>query len=136
MKKIILLFLILLIALTLFVYIMLAGFSERREYTRFSLEYYFLTSQELLDLSQHCEDSPKFIYSAADGPKPLTIQLHCTYDVALFEAYIKEKQFKPDQMLVDGLIREDYFVKGKKAIERKTNNNKILVTTTYEYLFD
>lgn len=54
-----------------------AIFSEYRPYGRVSLDYYLLTPKELAQLSKHCENAPEFVYSQADGPKPLMVTLNC-----------------------------------------------------------
>jgi len=58
-------------------YCALASFSEYREYRKFGIDYWILTPKEVSGIANFCKDDPGFIYSAADGPKPLVVQLTC-----------------------------------------------------------
>ena len=74
------------------------SFSEHREYSGFSIDYFLLTPVELSKLSKECIDSPTFVYSSADGPKPTIVTLNCTIPVNKLE----------EQMRSDGF----YYIKG------------------------
>jgi hypothetical protein len=72
-------------------YAVFISFSEHREYTGKSLDYYILTPSELSQMSELCIDRPGFIYSAADGPKPTVVVMNCTIDLEGAEKYLKSK---------------------------------------------
>lgn len=58
-------------------YFALVSFSEYREYKKSSIEYWILTPSEIANISGFCESESSFIYSAADGAKPLITHLKC-----------------------------------------------------------
>lgn len=83
-------------------YTVFVSFSEHREYSRKSLDYYLLTPPELSAMSELCMDKPVFIYSSADGPKPTIVTMNCTIDREEIESYIKSKEFQLDN---DGVYK-------------------------------
>lgn len=73
------------------------SFSEHREYSRGSFDFYLLTPRELSAISEFCKDEPVFIYSAADGPKPVIATLNCEIDTQELDDYRKS-----EGILIDG----------------------------------
>jgi hypothetical protein len=59
-------------------YYILASLADHREYRKYSIDYWILTPKEISSISKFCKDAPNFIYSAADGVKPMVVQLKCT----------------------------------------------------------
>lgn len=90
------------------------SFSEHREYSPKSLDYYLLTPPELSAISEWCMDNPVFIYSSADGPKPTIVTMNCTIDRDEFENHMKSKHFQLDD---DGLYKN-----GRIEIQITTNS--------------
>jgi hypothetical protein len=72
-------------------YTVFINFSEHREYTGKSLDYYILTPSELSQMSELCIDRPSFIYNADDGPKPTIVVMNCTIELEGAEKYLKTK---------------------------------------------
>lgn len=108
-------------------YSALATFSEHREYSRGSLDYYLLTPNDLAEISKLCENEPRFIYSSADGPKPAIIHLHCFYEQIEIDGYLAKNKFIHTS--------NNHFKKGETEIGfEKNESNKVDVTTVYEYL--
>jgi hypothetical protein len=125
-SKIVLLFLTLII-LSVVGYGAIITFSESREYTKISIDYYLLTPKELSELSKHCENDPRFIYSAADGPKPAIIHLHCFLEEKVISNYANKTNFER--------ISSSQFKKGAIEMEFEKNDaEKVVVITVYEYL--
>jgi hypothetical protein len=77
------------------IYTAFASFSEHREYTPRSLDYYLLTPVELTSLSKLCMDQPAFIYSSADGPKPGIVTMSCEIDKEAIDRHLKTSGFQP-----------------------------------------
>ncbi len=126
MKKITLLILALVI-LSVVVYGAIVTFSENREYSRISLDYYLLTPKELSQLSKYCENDPRFIYSTADGPKPTIIHLNCYFEEKIMSDYVNKNNFER--------VSNNQFKKGPIEIEfEKDGTDKVVLTTVYEYL--
>lgn len=76
-KQIVLMVLFLFFLLGGVFYLALASFSEHREYEKFSIDYWLLNPTEISSIATFCQNEPNFIYSAADGAKPLVVQLKC-----------------------------------------------------------
>jgi hypothetical protein len=72
-------------------YAIFISFSEHWEYTRKSLDYYILTPPEIAQMSELCIQTPGFIYSSADGPKPTIVQMNCTISPEDAEKYLESK---------------------------------------------
>lgn len=88
--------LILLITSLIFIaisYAIFISFSEHREYSSVSLDYFLLTPAELSKLSKKCKDTPTFVYSSADGPKPVIVTLNCTIPVDILEEQMRFSGF-------------------------------------------
>lgn len=114
------------IFLLIAVYGVLISFSESREYGRISLDYYPLTPKDLSQISKHCENDPRFIYSSADGPKPTIIHLHCFFEPKAIDDYLVNNKF--DQ------VSQNYFKRGAIEIKFEENDsNMVAITTIYEY---
>jgi len=79
------------------------SFSEHREYSGFSLDYFLLTPAGLSRLSKECKDSPTFIYSSADGPKPTIVTLNCTIPENKLEEQLRSDGF----YLINGLYQKE-----------------------------
>lgn len=79
------------------------SFSEHREYSGFSLDYFLLTPVELSKLSKECKGSPAFIYSSADGPKPTIVTLNCTIPVNKLEEKMRSDGF----YYINGLYQKE-----------------------------
>lgn len=126
MKKLLLLIFTLII-LSFAIYGTIVTFSESREYSRSSLDYYLLTPNEISKLSKHCENDPRFIYSAADGPKPAIIHLDCFLEEKIISNYANKNNFER--------VSSNQFKKGSIELEFKQNDaDKIMLITVYEYL--
>ncbi len=78
------------------VYLTLISFSEHREYSQGSLDYYWLNPSELSAMSELCIDRPVFVYRSADGPKPTIVSMNCTIAREQFDAYAKSNAFLLD----------------------------------------
>lgn len=78
-------------------------FSDRREYSGFSLDYFLLTPEVLSKLAKECQDSPAFIYSSADGPKPTIVTLNCTIPMNKLEEKMRSDGFHS----VNGLYQKE-----------------------------
>jgi hypothetical protein len=61
-------------------YAAFVAFSEHREYSPRSFDYYLLTPAELSAISKLCTNQPAFIYRSADGPKPVIVTMSCEID--------------------------------------------------------
>jgi hypothetical protein len=83
-------------------YTVYVSFSEHRQYSRKSLDYYLLTPPVLSAISDRCMDKPVFIYSSADGPKPTITTMNCTINREEIDYYMKSKDFQLDN---DGLYK-------------------------------
>lgn len=79
------------------------SFSEHREYSGFSLDYFLLTPAGLSKLSKECKDSPTFIYSSADGPKPTIVTLNCTIPENKLEEQLHSDGFN----YINGLYQKE-----------------------------
>ena len=91
-KKFLVVFLLILLLIG-FVYCIFASFSEHREYKKLSIDYWLLTPTEITDIAAHCSDAAHFIYSAADGPKPLVVQLSCSLNDVDVIQYVERAGF-------------------------------------------
>ncbi|WP_049631658.1 hypothetical protein [Cellvibrio sp. pealriver] len=92
-----------------FGYFVVVSFSEHREYQKFSVDYWILTPKEIGSLSGFCSDTPGFIYSAADGAKPLIVQLKCLAKKSEIVDYLERDGFSK--------INEKSYRKDKQEIE-------------------
>ncbi len=125
MKVILLIFTLIVLSFT--IYGKIVTFSESREYSRASLDYYLLTPKETSQLSKHCENDPRFIYSAADGPKPAIIQLDCFLEEKIVSNFANKNNFHR--------VSSNQFKKGSIELEFEKNDaDKIMLITVYEYL--
>ncbi|MCE2027907.1 hypothetical protein [Sessilibacter corallicola] len=105
------------------------SFSERREYSKVSLDYYLLTPNELSQLAKYCENNPQFTYSAADGPKPIITHLHCHLEEETINSYAIDHNFEKTS---NNLFKRE---QTETEIEfEKNGTGKIILTTVYEYL--
>jgi len=104
-----------------------AIFSEYRPYGRVSLDYYLLTPKELAQLSKHCENAPEFVYSQADGPKPLMVTLNCViFEEKVISNYANKNNFDR--------VSATHFKKGSIEIGFVKNDaDKITSIIFYEY---
>ncbi len=75
------------------VYFALISFSEHREYKKSGIDYWLLTPKEISGIAKLCKDAPNFIYSAADGVKPLVVQLKCTATQSEVVSYLERNGF-------------------------------------------
>jgi len=118
---------ILIAFLSIAVYSVFAIFSENREYGRLSLEHYLLTPVDLSQISEHCEDAPRFIYSSADGTKPTIVHLHCSLEKNKIDEYLLRSTYMQ--------ISVGHFKKDSTEIEfEKDTNSKVTTVSAYEYL--
>lgn len=108
-KKIIASTSFLLLLLTGLSYFLLASFSEHRAYTKNSIDYWILTPSELSEVAGFCVDEPSFMYSAADGVKPLVVQLICSIVAVDVIHYLEKAKFVHE----DGEI----YMRDQKKIE-------------------
>ncbi len=114
-------------AICILVYSAIVSFSERREYSKVSLDYYLLTPNELSQLTKYCENNPQFTYSAADGPKPTITHLHCHLEEETIYSYAIDHNFEKTS--------NNLFKREQTEIEfEKSSTGKIILTTVYEYL--
>ncbi len=100
------------------------SFSEHREYSDTSLDYFLLTPTELSKLSKECEESPAFVYSSADGPKPTIVTLNCTIPVDKLE----------EQMLSAGFSYVNGFYQKEDVQIQVTNDAKDNAVISVAYL--
>ena len=103
MRPLNIIFLITLLIFTAILYAIFISFSEHREYSSASVDYFLLTPAELSELSKKCIDSPIFVYSSADGPKPVIVTLNCTMPVAALEDQMRFFGFS----YLDGLYQKE-----------------------------
>jgi len=116
-----------LIILSFAIYGTIVTFSESREYNRASLDYYLLTPKDISQLSKYCENNPRFIYSAADGPKPAIIHLDCFLEEKTISNYANKNNFER--------VSSNQFKKGSIELEFEKNGaDRIILITVYEYL--
>jgi hypothetical protein len=125
-KKICITFLYLSLLLGGLVYVALASFSEHREYKKASIDYWVLTPKEISSIAKFCNNDPNFIYSAADGVKPMAVQLKCTATSGKVVGYFEREGFAKTDA---GIYKKD-----KKEIEL-TRNEVGSVTMTTLLLF-
>jgi hypothetical protein len=74
-------------------YSLFITFAEHREYSNLSLDYFVLTPEGLAKLSHKCNDSPNFIYSSPDGPKPGIVILNCNIPRKILEEQLRSDGF-------------------------------------------
>lgn len=90
-------------------YCALISLAEHREYKIFSIDYWVLNPKEMSAIANFCKDDPGFIYSAADGPKPLVVQLTCFATTSDVTRHLEQ----------NGFVKADAgnYKKDKKEIE-------------------
>lgn len=100
-------------------YAIYISFSEHRQYSVKSLDYFLLTPKELSMLSKECKDNPAFVYSSADGPKPTIITLNCTISARSLDEQMRSSGFE----FIDGVyhkkgvqIQSTYDAEGKFVV--------------------
>lgn len=67
------------------VYLVFVIFSDHQTYSSDSFLTHLLTPNALSSLSERCENSPVFVYSSADGPKPAIVTMRCEISMIDFE---------------------------------------------------
>jgi hypothetical protein len=115
--------------LLVMVYVALTTFSDRREYDSVSLDFYLLTPKELSMISKYCENTPRFIYSSADGTKPAIIHLHCLFERKAATDYLINNEF--NELSLNRFRRNDIEIEFELD---KTDNSKVAIATAFEYL--
>lgn len=109
-----------------YVYAFMISMSEDREYGKFGLDHFILTPTDLSNISEYCEDDPRFRYSSADGPKPSAVNLYCVLDQSSAETYLIKNDF--DQV-AEGQFERDAL----KIVLEKTDGDKIFLITSFEW---
>lgn len=108
---------------TVILYATFISFSEHREYSVFSLDYLLLTPAELSELSKECKESPTFVYSSADGPKPTIVTLNCAIPANILEEQMRTAGFN----YVNGLYQ-----KGGVQVQSTTDSaDKVVKSVAY-----
>ena len=95
--------LIMALIVTVILYVTFISFSEHREYSDVSLDHLLLTPTELSTLSKECEESPTFVYSSSDGPKPTIVTLNCTIPTNILDEAMRSAGFS----YVNGLYQKE-----------------------------
>lgn len=109
------------------VYSSLALFSEHREYKKASIDYWMLTPKDISSIAKLCTDVPAFSYSAADGAKPLVVQLKCTAINSEVVGYFEREGFVK--------IDADNYKRDEKAVELVRNEEgKVTMATLLVFL--
>ena len=106
-------FLVLAVVFSWIMYAVTVSFSENQEYSSDSLIYYLLTPAELSKISEQCQDSPSFVYSSADGPKPTIVTMSCTITKHDFE----------NQMISSGFQHIDGFYQKRNVQIQAINSS-------------
>lgn len=108
-----------------FLYVALVSLSEHREYKKSSLDYWLLTSEEMVDISAFCTTDPVFTYSAADGSKPSMLKIDCKLSEAIIEYFASNKYSKS---------AEDYYKKDNQEFEITRTPEQIISVVQLDHL--
>lgn len=100
---------------TLCIYTLCASISEHFAYTKNSIAYFLLTPDGLSEMSAFCQTRPSFVSSAADGPKPARVTLHCTLSYSDITNYLHRNTFTRNPNGTYSKGNERILVTGDKA---------------------
>ena len=81
------------VCIAFFIFFVVSSISDYKEYSKYSYFYFLHTPLVLKELSENCQGEFHFTYSAADGPRPITIYLECSMYFKDFEDVLLKQDY-------------------------------------------